>query len=235
MRGNESSPHRRLFLYVCNAPNPCGIRPPRRTAAPRPSSARHPGDMNVAPTATKRIRRGKRRGATCDARCRHGTTKSVREWKTRGIRPPRQIPPVIRATFMSPLRRRNVGAPLVTPGAGTAQRNAREWNSVRKWEPRHPPANGKSRHPPAPANPARHPGDMNVAPTWAKRRGAICDARCRHGTTEFRRKRNPSANGIPPQMGTAAFARPSKSRPSSGRHECRPYGGGLWKTWGRHL
>ena len=81
MRGNENSPHRRLFLYVCNAPNPCGIRPPRRTpaspaASARPGGprraprhpARHPGDMNVAPTATKRIRRGKRGGTTCDAR-----------------------------------------------------------------------------------------------------------------------------------------------------------------------
>ena len=116
MRGNESSTHRRLFLYVCNAPNPrgtppghpgdmnvaptwadCGIpvgaplvtpgagtaqrnareRNSARPGEPRGTPFGHPGDMNVAPTVAKRIRRGKRRGATCDARCRNGTMESV--------------------------------------------------------------------------------------------------------------------------------------------------------------
>ena len=71
-----------FFLCVCNAPNPCGIRP---APANRIRPACHPGDMNVAPTV-----------ADCG---------------------------------------RPVGAPLVTPGAGTAQWNAREWNSVRHRSP----------------------------------------------------------------------------------------------------
>ena len=131
---------------------------------------------------------------------------------------------------MSPLRWRNesvaenVGAPLVTPGVGTAQ-----WN---------PSANGitpqmgnRGIRPPR-QTPPGHPGDMNVAPTWAKRirrgkrGGATCDARCRHGTTKRPRME------FRPQMGTPAFVRPGKPCPSSGRHECRPYGGGLRKTCG---
>ena len=98
---------------------------------------------------------------------------------------------------MSPLRGwtvgENVGAPLVTPGAGTAQRNPTK--RIRR----------------------------------GKRGGATCDARCRHGTTEFRHKRNSAANGeragFACKWRTAASVRPGKPRLSSGRHECRPYGG----------
>ena len=88
-----------------------------------------------------------------------------------------------------------MGAPLVTPGAGTAQWNARERNSARKRQIVASARPGEPR-----GTPSGHPGDMNVAPTVAKqirrgkRRGATCDAR------------NPAA-----------------LRPSSGRHECRPY------------
>ena len=142
---------------------------PRHPPAPA-NPARYPGDMNVAPTWAKRIRRGKRGGATCDARCRRGTTESA----ANGI-PPQTV-------------------------------NGRD-----------SPANGEPRHPFAPANPACHPGDMNVAPTWADcakpRRGATCDARCRHGTMEFVRKRNPVRECEP------------RHSPANGNHGIRP----LWR------
>ena len=130
---------------------------PRRTAASRPqmaNPARHPGDMNVAPTWLDRG--GKRGGATCDARCRRGTTESVREWNYA--------------------------------------------------------ANGNTGICPQMANPARYPGDMNVAPTWADcakpRWGATCDARCRNGTMESVRKRNYAANGEPRH--SPALANPTR-------------------------
>ena len=123
-----------------------------------------------------------------------------------------------------------VGAPLVTPG--TPPQSA---NRVRP-QTEFLPANGEpASGPDEPRHPARYPGDMNVAPTWVKRGGATCDARCRHGTMESVREWNYAANGnlgIRPQMGTPAFACPGESRPLSGRHECRSYVGGLRKTCG---
>ena len=173
MRGNESSPHRRLFLYVCNAPNPCGIRSPRRTASapPNPCGIRSPRRTASAPpnpcgTAPAPANRGEprpvihpssgrhecrpyvgglrktRRGATCDARCRNGTTKRPQT----EFRPPRRTP-------------------------------------------RHP-----ARHPgdmnvaPTVAKRIRR----------GKRRGATCDARCRNGTMESAANGIPSATGVPP-------------------------------------
>ena len=153
---------------------------------------------------------------------------------------------------MSPLRRRNVGAPLVTPGAGTAQGNPFANGITPQMEFRPPRRTASANGKPRPLS-GRHECRPYVwQAVGASRRGATCDARCRHGTTEFRRKRNPSANGITPQtanhgihpqtantgirlqMGTpafvrerrtAAFACPGKSHSSSGRHECRPYVG----------
>ena len=208
MRGNESSPHRRLFLYVCNAPNPCGIRPPRRTAsAPPGHPPGHPGDMNVAPTWADC---GRPVGAPLvtpgagTAQWNPPRTEFRSQTANRGIRPPRRTPrhparssgrhecrPYVGGPWENP-----VGAPLVTPGAGTAQRNARERNSARKRQIVASARPGEPR-----GIPPGHPGDMNVAPTWAdcgKPVGAPL-VTPGAGTAQWNaRKWNPAATGVPP-------------------------------------
>ena len=90
--------------------------------------------------------RNTRGGATCDARCRNGTMEFVRK--------------------RNPVREWNYatnGEPRHPPTNGEHR------HSPANGEPRHPPTNGEPRHPSALANPTRHPGDMNVAPTWADR------------------------------------------------------------------
>ena len=108
---------------------------------------------------------------------------------------------------------RTVGNPRVgaNPRRGaTCDARCRRHNTPAA--PGNPPAPG-SHHRAIPRNgnpartgqsPARHPGDMNVAPTWADRgnppcggkprRGATCDARCRRHNT-------PAATGNPPAPG----------------------------------
>ena len=110
----------------------------------------------------------------------------------------------------------DVGAPFMTPGAGTAR-----------------PVRGIARGGVCDVSGQLrrcdgYPGDTSVAPTfWRRypaalrrlargdgRRGAIYDARCRHGTT---RPRHCS------RRCTRRFQPIAALRRSSGRHKCRPY------------
>ena len=131
----------------------------------------------------------------------------------------------------------SVGAPLVTPGAGTAQ-GVRGVSCGGACG-----VSGQSRRC------VGHPGDISVAPTLRgvhprrcgrtpgrahglsaalhgpmrddARRGATCDARCRNGTRCPRRfvRRFPRC-----------FRPIAALRRSSGRHKCRPYAAGCSST-----
>ena len=142
---------------------------------------------------------------------------------------------VIRATQVSPLRLAaascgiasvvravmDVGAPFMTPGAGTA----RPVRGIVRGSVRG--VSGQLRRCDG------YPGDTSVAPTFGGgilrhsvgcsrgdgRRGAIYDARCRNGTTRPRHCSRRCARCFRP---IAALRR------SFGRHKCRPY------VWRRH-
>ena len=133
-----------------------------------------------------------------------------------------------------------VGAPLVTPGAGTAQR--RDALST-------PAAHGRGGSPDVHKRPGgclrqssgrhkwrpygglcsiRRNGQLltepDVASRGSARRGATCDARCRNGTTTGRIVH---AGGAWAWRQSDVHKRPGGClRRSSGRHKWRPYGGG---------
>ena len=198
------------------------------------------GDTSVAPTFGGGILRHSvgcsrgdgRRGAIYDARCRYGTTRPRHCSRrcTRRFQPIAAlrrssgrhkcrpyvlaavscgVATVFRATQVSPLRLAaafrgvasviravmDVGAPFMTPGAGTARPvRGIVRGGVRDVSGQLRRCDGYSR------------GD--------RRRGAIYDARCRHGTT---RPRHCARRCV------RCFRPIATLRRLSGRHKCRPY------------
>ena len=193
-------------------PRHCSRRCTRRfrpIAALRRSSGRHKCRPYVGrrhPAALRRPARGDgRRGAIYDARCRNGTPRPRHCARrcTRRFRP------------IAALRRlfgRHKCRPYVWRRHSAALRRLSGRHKCRPYVGR--------RHPAPLRRPARGDG----------RRGAIYDARCRHGTTRPRRCS---------RRCTRCFRPIAALRRSSGRHKCRPYVAGcssaaLRRLSGRH-
>ena len=205
---------------------------------------RHPGDMNVAPTFITRLShatnpRGRhftahtpskppptRRGATCDARPTAGRQHNhphacVRHPGDMNVAP----------THMPD--NHDHANPQTTPHATTrrgATCDARPTAGTQRNRPhacaRHPgdmnvapTFTPRLSHHTRPAFHRRHPGDMNVAPT--------CIPRLSHHAWPAFHRRHPGDMNVAPTFTPRLSHPPTRaagiSPPPSGRHECRPY------------